>query len=385
MATLNLWTYQDCLDHVIDWWGANVGADAQRDAKRAIQEAVREFASAARWSYYYSRGRVNTNASQVTGTIAYDSASRQLTLTGATWPTWAPYGNVVLSNIVYKVASYVSSTILTLSVNSNPGADVAAGTTYTLYRDTYPLPIDFVSADAFLNASNYQTPWYVHPREWLSTQRIIHSPATPRYYTFMGDPNFTGAMAVRFSPPPDQAYAYDYIYQRRPRALTIPNYATGKVTIGTGTASVSGAGSAWTSNHAGCVLRIASDGVTAPTGLVGSNPYAVERIVTAVSSGTALTVDNSVSSTFTSCLYYLSDPLDVEPGTMLNTFLRCLEWQAALTRKQKDRVTDAQKAWRDSLIQAREADSRTFAPRSPGMDTSYRPRLAYMPAGPDIS
>src|SRR6185369_14757996 len=150
-------------------------------------------------------------------------------------PTWAKYGMVAIANVAYEVASRDSSTQLTLSVNSNPGADIAAGTAYTIFRDTYPLPVDFVAAGSFNEASGNHFPVYVGPRDWMDRERTNRSPSTPSVYTFMADQNYMGAMVVKFRPPPNAVYQYDYLYMRRPRELNYEEVSAGTVSVtGTG-------------------------------------------------------------------------------------------------------------------------------------------------------
>lgn len=384
MTTLALSTYRDSVRHVVDYLGGNAKENAVRYAKTAVLNAYREFATAARWTYYYSRGRVNTSAFYNTGTIQYTASTNQLVLTGGTWPSWAQYGTVVIQNISYDVATVLNSTTLQPSVNNAPVADIPAGTAYWIYRDTYPLPVDFVSADSLMNAGNFFLPVYVHPREWLDHQRLSKSPAVPQVYTYMGDPHYQGAMCVRFFPAPDQAYSYDFVYQRRPRPLLIYDVNAGTATATASSAQVTGQGTNWDSTLVGSVIRFSADNKNTPESLAWSTPYVRERIITAVTDATTLTVDNALDLTLSNVLYTVSDPVDIEPGAMLTAYLRCCEKQEALTRIMKNRA-DADAAWKQALVEAREADSRNYGDRVAGMVKPYRQRLAYMPRGADVS
>jgi pilus assembly protein CpaC len=75
-----------------------------------------------------------TNAPYSTGTIAYTQATRTVTLTGGTWPSWAQYGVLVIGNVLYRVAAKPTSTTLVLTAMSNPGVDVPAGAMFTLIK-----------------------------------------------------------------------------------------------------------------------------------------------------------------------------------------------------------------------------------------------------------
>jgi hypothetical protein len=396
MAFFPLTTYKDLKIHVIDFLGGNPGGDVSRDARRAVQNGYRDLGAASNWAYYYMRGRINTVAPYNTGTIAYTNATRTVTLTGGTWPSWAQYGVLVIGavttgppaqqtgNVLYQVAANPTNTTLVLTNQTNPGIDIPAGTTFTLIQDTYPLPTDCMSADRMILVNNAYALQYEHVGLWLERQRIFHGPAMPRFYTFRGDISFYNAMAVSFFPAPDSAYPIDFIYKRRPRPLTVEDYNTGTASCVMGMTGLAGVGTAWTADMVGSVVRLSADGLNLPDGIVGSNPYAQARVIVGWSSATSLTVDQPWSQTLTGVKHVVSDPADVEDGAMLTGLFRSIEYQISMTRAQK-RIADTQKLWQQALIFARESDSRNFALESSGGRPAYPYRLAQMPRGPDVS
>lgn len=386
MPVVNFFTYRDAVRHVLDYLGGDPEAQAKRDSRRAVRAAYREFSAAHRWTYYYQRGRVNINAAQTVGTIQYVSATRQLTITGNTWPSWVTAGTVVINNVSYEVDTSISSTVVTLSVNSCPQTDIASGTTYTLYQDTYTLPADFLQADTMVDVGNFFVPKYVNPRYWLDHQRLSKSPARPRFYTITSDPRKFGVMAVRLYPAPDAVYQYDFIYQRKPRELVVEDQHAGTVNIVGTSAVIAGTNTVFDTRWAGSVIRTSTSTTLLPEGQEWDNPFDQERVILSVASGTSLTVDSTYPTTYNGVTYVISDPVDVEHGAMLNCFLRCCEKQACYTRKTQPAATDrAEKAWINSLIACREADSRHFEEQTEGSASSWRQRLALMPRGPDIS
>ena len=172
MGTTPIHSYHDIVDHLLDYFGGLEDGRNIKMSKRAILSAYRQLPTLYNWSYYYKRGRVTSVAAYSTGTVAYDHAggtyARQVTLTGGTWPSWAARGIVQISNVSYDVHERKSDTVITLSVNSNPGADLTAGTSYKLSRDAYPLPVDFQSTDQLRNVTkNWTWQSYVSPGEWL--------------------------------------------------------------------------------------------------------------------------------------------------------------------------------------------------------------------------
>jgi hypothetical protein len=388
MPNIQLVTFKDLINHCSDYLGASTSEETERFARRAVLAACRELANGRRWSYYLSRLRVTTNASQTTGTIDYDHTGgvyeRQLTITDGTWPDWAKLGTVLINDSPYDIADYKSASVLTLGALSNPGEDVAAGATYTLYRDTYVLPSDFISIEELINVGNAFGLSYQHPGEWLTAQRTSHGPATPRFFTITGDPNYFGNLAMRFFPAPDDEYQIDGIYQRRPRSLALDEYEVGSASVSISGTTVTGSGTNWTDNLVGAVIRFSSDAIHNPTGLDGAWPYQMERVVWEVQSTTSLVIDSAASETLSGVKYSISDPIDIESGAMLNFLQRECERQMRILRRMKS-TSDEEAQYAEARIMAWEADSRSFGRRALGEGSMYRPRLADMPRGADVS
>ena len=364
MATTTLWTYQDVIDHLSDWQGGIADAKLLRNIKRAILTAYRDITNARLWSYYNQRGRVTTVADYDTGTIAYTHSTRAVTLTTGTWPSWAARGVLLIDDVEYQVYSRDSSSQITLSVNSNPGENVASGTSYSIYQDTYTLPVDFTEAGEFKDIENSRVLDMVTPDEWLGLHNNGTTPSQPYAATIVQDPDYQGVMALRIFPPSDAVYRYDYMYRRMPRQLLTPQYNTGTVT--TSTTTVTGTSTSFTSNMLGSVIRFSSSTSTAPTGIPGANPFTAERIITAFGSTTSLTIDSALSAELTGVKYEISDPIDLEQGAMYSFFLRKCEYElGCLLNKSSDLPALTQKMAMAERL-AREADSRTRQPTGSG-------------------
>jgi hypothetical protein len=387
MGAVALTTYRDLLDHLVDFVEGDVSAVVERDARRSVQNAYRDLPTRHPWTLYYNYGRINTVAPYETGTVEYDHTGglyeRMLTLTDGTWPDWASLGFVLIDSVRYEVADRKSTTVLTLSVTSNPGDDVDAGEEYSLRRDTYPMPSDFVEGDEFMNVNNTSILTYAHPRQWLERKRVVLGPGFPSSYTFVGDPNYFGCLAVGLDPAPDAAYALDFLYKRRPRPLKVDGHSTGTVTINADEATVTGAGTAFADRLVGSVFRVASSATQTPTGLTGSNAYEHERVIVSVDSATQLTLDSTVPDSYAAVKYMVSDPVDVEDGAMLNALLSCCEYYMARARNMKDRA-EIEQHFQRQLTRAREADRRSTARRSAGDWNGYGRRLSHFPAGDDV-
>lgn len=385
-GTVELFTMQDAIDHVVEYLQEQTSPGAARDARRAVLSAWREFANAHSWSYWCSHGRINTNAPYNTGTIAYDhtggSIERQLTLSSGTWPDWAEFGQIEISGVLYQIAVRVSASVLQLEANNNPGADVASGSSYNLFRDTYPCPPGMVNVDQMQNVNSWGLE-YIHPRDWLRLHR--HSAGTsgdPRMFTIMGSPDHQSNLAFRLWPFPSDSASIDFTYQARPRLLTIPVINTGTVSVSSGSSTITGTGTTFTSNHIGAVFRLSENSST-PTGRHGANPFVAERVIMSRASATSVEADQDFADSYSGVGYTISSPLDIEPGSMLTAFLRCCEKEIAIQRRLKDR-REVIEIYRDALIMAKETDSRYTGPRSVYGEGGWYRRLADYPSAADV-
>ncbi len=368
MSSATLYTFSDVIESLRDFTRSNVKGDSNRQIRRAILSAYREIANAHRWTYLYSQGRVNLVGPYNTGTVEFDftggSIERKLTLSGGTWPTWALYGTVVIGAVSYEVAARVSDTVLQLAIGTNPGADVAAGTEYTLYRDTYTLPSDFVMSDEMVLEHYWTGMEYVHPSQWLQAHRFHTITASiPYIFTIRGDPNTFGCMAVSFYPTAASPQTIDFIYERRPRALKTDEEKAGSISVTADSTAVVGSGTNFTPDMAGAVLRVSGDARDWPTGTEGANPPTAERVIMSVEDTEHLTVDSVFTADLSAVKYVISDPLDLEYGAMLTCFNRCCEKELAIAFNMQVKA-DAIQLYRSELIHAREADSRSTSQRS---------------------
>ena len=336
---IEMYTYKDAHDHLVDVFDIDTTGRENRLAKRAILETYRELPGRHKWKYYERRFSVRTEASQNTGTVAYTHSTRTVTLTGATFPSNVHLYRIYLASNQshYPIESRTDDNNVVLTITENPGADVASGTSYILYRSSYPFPSNFRKIDTAWDVVGDYPINYVDPDEMLGHAILHHTPSTPVLFTINADGNYYGALSMTFSPPPSEARTYDFNYQAAPRPLRVFSYTTGSVTHTATSETVNGTGTAWTAaDHEGTVIRF-GDATNIPTNREGDYPYLAYRIVSDVASSSQLTLDQAPAITGTTVKYELSDPLDITTDSMMTYFLRACEAQFAVLTNRKDK------------------------------------------------
>jgi len=356
-------TFHDVIDHLLDHFGGVEQGRNVKMSKRAVFAAYRSLPAAYNWSYYYKRGRITSVAAYTTGTVTYDhtGGAHELmaTLTGGVWPTWAARGILRVSSIDYFVDERKSDTIITLTSESNPGADITTASSYTLARDAYTLPSDFQTADQLRNATkNWAWPSYVSPGEWLEAHKSMEASNDPRIYTIMADPDYMGSLAVHFYPPPTSASDFDYLYQRFPTPLVVSEYKTGTVSTSADSAVVTGVGTAFTSKMVGSIIRIGTSAKN-PSGLEGLDPFSEERIIASVDSATQVTTASVMTNAASTVKYRISDPVDVDDGAMYEAFLAYCELRLSMLLKDDD-IPLKEEIYAGALRMAMQADNRNY-------------------------
>lgn len=385
---MTLFTFADAFDSLVSYLGGAPSTQVLRDCRQSIDEALRDLVNAHTWSYYYTFGRINTNLPYNTGTIQFELSSGPVpdyvTLTGGTWPAWAADAYIYLSGVIYRVDRVLDGTHLTLLPPLAPATDLAAGASYQLYQDSYVLPADFIAQDQSLYEKCFGALEYRHPRDWLFAHRYIYNTGIPQFYTIDSDTKYPNRLVVRLTPIAVDNRTLDFIYKRRPRPILWQTMSSGSVSLQLNSATVTGTGTSFDQTMAGSVLRV-SPNSSLPTWMPGPNPAVFEAVIDSVQSATQLTLMPLTPSsvTYSGVAYVISDPIDIETGSMLNAYLRCCESRIAWHRNTDDK-DNRKLQYLDELRRAKEADSRSFARRAEGEASWYRQRLKDMPLGPDM-
>lgn len=134
------------------------------DVDRILRLGRRKFFSSNDWSFLNRDWVQATTAPQTTGTITVVNGT--VTLTGSTWPAALVAEYVIVTDLgVHEFASRTSDTIAVLN-NTGADMDLAALSTYTLYRVKYPLPSYF---GAFIDPITHEN----SPSQYLKEQVIF--------------------------------------------------------------------------------------------------------------------------------------------------------------------------------------------------------------------
>lgn len=354
-------TFADAMDHALAYAGDDATAAGTNKCRRSVQSAYNVIPTRHEWVALWQLGRVITSGPYNTGTVAFDltggAYERVLTLTGGTWPSWANHGYVIINNIPYEVEDRKSDTQITITAAQAPSDDIAAGATFSLVRDRYPLPTDFVAGDETVLNEVGKVLEYTHPRLWAVQRRVNTGPGSPWQYSYLGSNTSPGSLLMALWPPPDGVYTIDFLYRRKMRPLVFQAVQDG--TVSTSGMALTGQGTAFKAGMVGSYIRFSDDNQTAPTGDSGESPASFETRITGYTSATSLTLESAPPTDFAGVKYVISDPVDLEQTAMLDYFLREIEYQYRTIARMVVKDKDEDGIYQLSLTRAMEADNRT--------------------------
>lgn len=333
----DLWTYQDAVDLLVDVFQIpNQNGTILRAAMRAVDNALMRLPAQADWSYYNRRAMLRTQAPYSTGTVAYTHSSRQVALTTGTWPSWAAFGRIRFDDHTYDVEARVSDSIITLASGENPGDDVAAGETFTLWRDEYVLPDDFLKLGMLTDQQGRYPLEFVPADDNHALQLAFESTGFPEWFTIRRSASYYGRRVIVLCPAPNESRLYEFSYGARPLPVRIRDYSAR-------TCSTSGqtvtfvTGTVLPTDITGSVIRFSSSGDSLPTSKYGRldqsgaavfNMAVAEAMVVERTGDTTLTVDRTLP-TLTDVRFTLSDAVDIEPITQQDAFIALMESEFA--------------------------------------------------------
>lgn len=340
MPAPRLLLYSDVFDHIKRWCDLRGHSAGNEMAKQAIVNGYEEVAGFHDWSFLMRPRRIQLHAPQTTGSIAYTHSGgayeRMVTLTGSTWPDWAVDGAIRFesasgNDIVSRVATVESTTVLTLDANMCPAADVAAGAEYTIWQEYYILWSDFASVVSIVGESNWTEmdpaamPAILQLNKWNDTT------GDSRYYCIAEAPDLFGSLAIYVWPPIESDETIELIIKREPRVLRYSGQDhaleyKGTVTVTAGNATVTGLSTAFEADMVNSIFRL-SRNTNRPTSHEGANPFVAERSIEAVGGTLLLTADSAFGASYSGVKYQISDSIDLE-HSVHPALLACAEKHA---------------------------------------------------------
>jgi hypothetical protein len=360
-------TAGDVINRLIDFAGSQQGGQLMLSkCQRALADTVRDFPSMYRWNWYKTLGRVDMKGSIVTGTIAFDATTNIVTLTGATWPSWALNAMIRSGTVVSRIIQVIDATHVKLDPSYTFPADLPSGSPYRIFLDCYPLPPNFSASESPLREDWWGGLKYVPPQKWLWGIRGYDITGIPVQFTIQPlqsggiiQPG-GGKFAFFVSPYPNQDRTLDFIYQRTCRPVLFLNG------INQGTVATSGDGLTLTATGSnpfvpamvGSVIRVTnSKNPPENAGIVIH-----ETVIAAVPSSTTLTLTDACPLVSTPNLgYTISDPIDIDAQSMGTAF----QWMALKTMavETQSKVSgQVAGTFEDAYNTAKAADSRYAGP-----------------------
>jgi hypothetical protein len=365
-------TYSDVIDHLVEFAAGQQFAVSQDAIRQAIAEAYEEIAHAHCWRFLQRTGRIHLHKIQSTGTAVYTHSTRQLVLSGATWPAWAEDASVRIGGVVCDIDAVTSTTAATLHESLNPGQDVAS-TTYVLFPRWYHLPADFLRFTGPWAQDSWRFGREVSLTEMLKLYRFDANTGDILYHAIGEVPDVYDRLALYTWPPSADDKTLDFLYTRRPRELRYSGHEdndwAGTVSTSYGSEDLVGSGSAFESDMAGAILRTSRD-ANRPTGRSGAYPWTEERSIKTVTDTTHLTLDGASGKSLSTVGYMVTDPIDL--GRVAhNAFRRLCELNLAIKRNTKI-VDKCRELYERALLDAMGADNPLAS--DPATDGTAYPR-----------
>jgi hypothetical protein len=143
---------------------------------------------------------------------------------------------------------------------------------------------------------------------------------------FRSDQRFHGELMLAIWPPYQDSLRLNLFYERYPQSCEVHRVGTGTITTSSRTVTASTA--VFKEDHVGSVLAICETNDTdIVSPLSDVSLVSAKRIITDYTSSTIVTIDQALIADLTDVSYYVSDPVDVQPGALTEALLRLCEYE----------------------------------------------------------
>lgn len=193
------------------------GSQSDTELKECVNDALAMICQDHLWPHYKTHGTLSLNARQTTGTIAIANGGTNAVLTGATWPTTAALGKILVNGQVQRISSRTSGSTVVIT-NAWQEASVTAGT-YVYFQDEYTLPSDLMRFGCLIPGQSHPfgTGQPVGFEQLLQLQcELAQTDAFPLFWCVHGS---GGTDKIMLYPAPSSNFLLPFWYYRRPATL----------------------------------------------------------------------------------------------------------------------------------------------------------------------
>lgn len=288
-------TAQDIVAYLIASNGGGSQDGEHAAIRHAVQHGVREVMQCRQWLWHVRTGSFTTQGITTTGSTT--AGSKDIVV--------ASTAGFVPGRMVQVGAEYFPKTTRIMSINGNVVTlDVASIKTDTDVpvkpQVYYDLPADLKDIDTLVTNTVGTLHTYLTPQEWQRLEVNTRGAGEPYYYTVMRSDIQPDRYQIRFVGVPTNTTVVHYTYRVNPPPIKYMGYERlarqGTVSValdaGTNTPVVTGTGTAFPQDCAGCYIRFGAEGMDADP--VGSTvPFVMERRIEKWNSKTELLISSS--------------------------------------------------------------------------------------------
>jgi hypothetical protein len=288
-------TAQDVVAYLLSTTGGGAQDGEHQAVRQAVLHGVREVMQCRDWLWHMRTGSFTTQQISTTGSIT--QGSKVITVANST--------GFVPGRVVEVGASYFPTPVRIQSINGNQvTVDVAASQTASGIsvkpQTYYDLPVELKNIDTLTTNTVGTLHCYISPQEWQRLEINTRGAGEPYYYTVMRSDVNPDRHQIRFVGVPVNDTVVHYTYRVTPQPIKYMGYERlcrqGTVSVAldpsTNTPIVTGTGTAFPQDCAGCYIRFGADGMDADP--VGSTlPFVMERRVEKWNSKTELLISTS--------------------------------------------------------------------------------------------
>ncbi len=197
------------------WLGlGNSDTDLDTELKAWTNDAYREVVGAFDWETRLGDDTVQTEAKEDTSTLqAAAIGATALTIDDAVWDTSWTGRRIRIGDETYDVSSFGSTTTATLA--DGLAVAVAAGASYSVYKDQYSLPSDLDKMiGVYPSVTSYPALIRLARDQMMSLKSAYYAPQDyPRHYAIVGTDS-SGYQEIMVDPIPASRMNLRMVYER---------------------------------------------------------------------------------------------------------------------------------------------------------------------------